>query len=592
MNDAPTILPAQSAEDDLLFAHTLGPRNASILLVGEAWGFEESVAKLPFVGHSGKELDRMLSDAGLRRSDILTANLIDARPPGNDFTHFLYPASEKVKANFHGTSARPELLAGWTKLLALVDRVKPKLIIAAGNWPFMALAEQAGVGTTKGFKVPSGVATWRGSQLFSRPIHGRTYPVLPVIHPAAILREWSYRTVTVHDLRSRAKRFIANELDWSPPPHDFIIKPTWKQLQDFFARGHANLQSRSEWRLSVDLETYRRKWVSVIGLADGQTAIAIPLFYVDRSKGDEKTINYWDLWQEVEIFRQLKLILEHPNVRIIGQNFIYDTQWFYRLYGIKATVHLDTMVAHHLAFPGTPKSLDYLASLYCHHYSYWKDESGDWDNFPEDAERYWLYNCKDTRATYEAASVLEGVLKSLKLEDLYQDRMEQWALAREMMLEGVMCDTSLQKAMKLSLLAEANSLQEWLLNVVPHSWQYTSTGKPWFDSPKGTATILYQVLGLPQQFHKKTKQLTTDGEALAALRELPEATWASPLLRRLEDLRSVGVFMSHFLDARMDPNGRWACTFNVAHPETFRWSCGANGFGEGANLQTIPKGDE
>jgi hypothetical protein len=30
------------------------------------------------------------------------------------------------------------------------------------------------------------------------------------------------------------------------------------------------------------------------------------------------------------------------------------------------------MLAQHVLFPGTPKSLDYLASLYCREYSQWK----------------------------------------------------------------------------------------------------------------------------------------------------------------------------------------------------------------------------
>lgn len=569
------------------FAFTLGPRDAKILLVGEAWGSEERAAQRPFIGPSGNLLNSMLADAGLVRGSILTTNVVDAQPSGNDFTNFLYPIKEK-KELYRGIHPTPQLLAGLTKLERLVDTVKPTLIIAAGNWPLFALSSLDETSTTRGYKLPGGITKWRGSQLFSRPIGGRSYPLLPIVHPASTLREMAWRQPTVHDIKARGVRFVNGETKWEAPERPYVAKPTFKQVWDFFARLQSSL-TRGPVRLSVDLETYRRRWISVIGVADELSSFAIPLFYVDRSKGDERTINYWTASEETWLFETLKTILEHPNVRIVGQNFIYDTQWLHRLYNIRATVSFDTMVAHHLAYPGTPKALDYLASLYCDHYVYWKDESGDWDNFPADAERYWLYNAKDITATLEISSVLEGVLKTYQLEDLYKDRMDQWEMAREMMIRGIRFDKTAQQAMKLELLEQSNNLQQWLLSVLPESWQYTSTGKPWYDSPKGTAMVLYQLLGLPEQKHKKTKQLTADAEALAALQKLPESMWLSPLLSRLSHLRSLGVFISHFLEARTSPDGRMKCTFNVAHPDTFRWSSNSNGFGEGTNLQNIPK---
>ena len=45
--------------NDIWFG-TSGPRDAEIVIVGEAWGVEELHQQRPFVGSSGKELDRML----------------------------------------------------------------------------------------------------------------------------------------------------------------------------------------------------------------------------------------------------------------------------------------------------------------------------------------------------------------------------------------------------------------------------------------------------------------------------------------------------------------------------------------------------
>jgi uracil-DNA glycosylase len=65
----------------LVFAD--GNPQAKIMFVGEAPGRDEDIEGLPFVGRSGKLLDRMLNAIGLGRSSVYIANIIPWRPPGN-----------------------------------------------------------------------------------------------------------------------------------------------------------------------------------------------------------------------------------------------------------------------------------------------------------------------------------------------------------------------------------------------------------------------------------------------------------------------------------------------------------------------------
>jgi uracil-DNA glycosylase len=65
----------------LVFAD--GNPQAKIMFVGEAPGRDEDIEGLPFVGRSGKLLDRMLGAIGLDRSSVYIANIIPWRPPGN-----------------------------------------------------------------------------------------------------------------------------------------------------------------------------------------------------------------------------------------------------------------------------------------------------------------------------------------------------------------------------------------------------------------------------------------------------------------------------------------------------------------------------
>jgi uracil-DNA glycosylase len=65
----------------LVFAD--GNPEARIMLVGEAPGRDEDIEGRPFVGRSGKLLDRMLAAIGLDRTSVYIANIIPWRPPGN-----------------------------------------------------------------------------------------------------------------------------------------------------------------------------------------------------------------------------------------------------------------------------------------------------------------------------------------------------------------------------------------------------------------------------------------------------------------------------------------------------------------------------
>ena len=65
----------------LVFAD--GNPEGRLMFVGEAPGHEEDISGRPFVGRSGKLLDRMIEAIGLDRSKVYIANVVPWRPPGN-----------------------------------------------------------------------------------------------------------------------------------------------------------------------------------------------------------------------------------------------------------------------------------------------------------------------------------------------------------------------------------------------------------------------------------------------------------------------------------------------------------------------------
>ena len=57
-----------------------GPLDAKIFLLGEAPGETELLIKRPFVGGSGRILNRMLATAKIQRSQAYVTNVVKCRP--------------------------------------------------------------------------------------------------------------------------------------------------------------------------------------------------------------------------------------------------------------------------------------------------------------------------------------------------------------------------------------------------------------------------------------------------------------------------------------------------------------------------------
>src|SRR5512146_502970 len=60
-----------------------GNPESGIMLIGEAPGYDEDKAGLPFVGRAGKLLDKMMAAIGLDRSRTYIINVMAWRPPDN-----------------------------------------------------------------------------------------------------------------------------------------------------------------------------------------------------------------------------------------------------------------------------------------------------------------------------------------------------------------------------------------------------------------------------------------------------------------------------------------------------------------------------
>ena len=81
-----------------MYGRGSGPPNAKIMVVGEAWGAMEEAKGQPFVGASGEELDKMLHDAGIMRSECFVTNLVNSRPMHNRIESWMPKKKKDITA--------------------------------------------------------------------------------------------------------------------------------------------------------------------------------------------------------------------------------------------------------------------------------------------------------------------------------------------------------------------------------------------------------------------------------------------------------------------------------------------------------------
>jgi DNA polymerase-1 len=84
--------------------------------------------------------------------------------------------------------------------------------------------------------------------------------------------------------------------------------------------------------------------------------------------------------------------------------------------------------------------------------------------------------------------------------------------------------------------------------------------------------------------------VTCDDNALVTIMQREPIT--KPLIRAIQEYRSLGVFLSTFVLAGLDYDKRMRCSYNICGTETYRFSSSKNPFESGTNLQNIPKGNE
>jgi uracil-DNA glycosylase len=146
----------KATASQLVFAD--GNPQARVMLVGEAPGRDEDIEGLPFVGRSGKLLDRMLAAIGLDRTSVYIANIVPWRPPGNRTPT---PQESQICLPF---------------ILRQIELADPDILVCLGGPSAQTL-----------LGIKEGITKTRG-RWFTFDTGKREIRAMPTFHPAFLLR--------------------------------------------------------------------------------------------------------------------------------------------------------------------------------------------------------------------------------------------------------------------------------------------------------------------------------------------------------------------------------------------------------------------
>lgn len=551
---------------------TNGFPSAKLWLLGDAPYGDDVVRRRPFATSSAQILPLMLHRSGITFNGCYSQYLWDSPFPVRNNVHIMEGdilvstkkrGEEEGLAFVDGYYVGQEVLEIRERILRELDSQTPGpiTILTLGELPLWIVTGQ------------KNIHTCRGSIYESLPTpSGKKFKVVCTYSVQDLTRQQDLKPIFERDVERAAL-----ELSRGPainfPKWDFLVQGTFDEYVARF-RWLVSRLDREPLYLSCDIETIRHE-IACIGLAwSNRAALCLPL----RTSGE-----YWTPDQELELLSALRLVLEHRNARIVGQNFLYDSQYIGAKWGIVPRLADDTMDMQHVLFPGIPKALHFLASVYCDFYQYWKDELDDYKSAPKDDNLFFSYNCRDCCYTLESRGALQELLKSTGRHDLYRKRMQEsfWTILR-MTLRGAPVNKAMRSKLATDLIA-AGMERETFLN--------EAIGRPF--NPRSTQQMkefFYDEMKVkPERARTGNKNFSLGAEILV---KIPDTyPLLAPICDAIIEMRSIGTFLRTFIQSELDGDGRVRSMFKLSGPETFRLASSENAFGRGMNLQNLPKGD-
>jgi DNA polymerase len=189
-----------------------GSSQADVMIIGEAPGEWEDRSGVPFIGESGDVLTSLLNNAKLLKRELTekeAGDLLEGALGGNTI--------RKVRSRLFITNlvaCRPpnnrdpnlsEMLSCWPRVAAQIYAIDPLLIIAVGKVASsFLLGRNVAITEMRGSIVEAKVPGLVGDY---------TVPVLPILHPAYLMRNFDTREGGIWDKTQRDLELAKDVID-------------------------------------------------------------------------------------------------------------------------------------------------------------------------------------------------------------------------------------------------------------------------------------------------------------------------------------------------------------------------------------------
>lgn len=533
-----------------------GPPTANIMIVSDSVYDVDVRSGRYLQGAAGETLDKLLREVGISRSDCLVTCIATDRPPGNKIEFFFEDAKMQKPKQYWVEAVN--------RLREKISFLRPNLVLALGP---VAMYYTTGL---------VGINSYRGYVVESTLVDG--IKVMPVIHPTIINADWKFFFTTMLDYRKAFRNSFNNEI--SAERREFEINPSISRIVEYCDW----LLTEHVGPIALDVETMSPgAHIDILGIADSPYHAMSINFMTNRStpKFNEAL--------ETKIWAKLAQVIESKE--LIMQNGTYDAGCLWKNQGILCKNYKkDIMIAAHAAWPETPRSLGYLASV-CLNVLPWKHTAKE---APD------LYNAADAANTFGIWEVMEKEMLISGTTHVHDFELEQAEVALMLQLQGIQIDLKRRDYLVTKNEEERDALAAEIDTDVGRTIN--------FGSPKQVAQLLYEDWALPKQYKRDKKSgenmLTTGADALAVLCRMSD----NPTLAKIARYKKV-VKLLTFLTCPISPYSRVHTCYNttganMAHEgkggaitdedhsfKSFgRWSSSASiiePYGSG-NLQNIP----
>jgi len=514
-----------------------GLLESKIAFIGEAPGQIEERLGRGFTGSSGQLLFKIAANAGIIRADVYCTNVVKERPRDNDISQFITIRNGRATYTKEYTEYEEYLYEELSK-------VKANVLVAVGNIALYALTRK------------TAITKYRGSIL---QMVGTGRKVIPIIHPAAALRQYIYTHIISVDMRRIAEE--SHFPDIRLPHRNIRIRPSFLDTIQFLK------MCQESSMVAFDIEVMREE-VSCISFASGPyDVISIPFISEGR--------DYFTPEQEVEVWRLISSILGDESVVKVGQNLAFDTAFLFQRLGIITRNVEDTMIGQAICYPDFPKGLDFITSVHTRE-PYYKDEGKKWFKLGGSEEDFWVYNAKDSAVCIEAMPKIMQDLEVIGNTEVYKQQRLLIQPLTYMQIRGIKVDAVGLKEASEDADRQIIDLTQQLHKVAGQDINP--------QSPKQLVEYFYNKKGEKPYYDRKTHSPTVDKDALKRL-----ARKGHEEARLMLELRRLNKLKGTYLDVTLDRDGRLRCSFNPVGTESGRLSSSETIFGTGTNMQNLPE---